>query len=886
MSIPTLQTNCDGQARLMAIVTNTRVPARQGALLDRARLRTLLDEAVTKAVTIICAPAGSGKTSMLRTWIEHARRTYRIVFVSARSEHDEQGFWLSLLAQLQNGPCTPTPTFDGAAMVNRLLSELGESNPPTLLIIDDAHDLGQDALVNLASLLSRLPSHVRAVVATRRDLRLGTHQLRVEGHLSDIRTGHLTFTESEARELFASSGITLSDDAVRTLSQRTEGWAAGLRLAALSLAVEDDPETFVAHFSGSNRVVADYLMAEMLERQPPHVQQVLLATSILERVNGELADLLSETSGSDQIFLGLEEVNGFVVSVDNERRWFRYHHLFRELLQLELRRTRPSLTVELHRRAASWFAQHGKGIEAIQHRQAAADWELAAQLLADNLFELLMSGRDETIRALLEAFPNSERSRRSELSLVNAALALQQGRFADASSDLDIAELHMETLPAQRQPAFRVGIATLRLGLARQQGQVNLVVDQVMYLASPEATRLISGTAFNPVLRAAAVMNLGIAEMWSGRMADAERHLREGAALANRVGQQYIEIICLSNLGFILKLDSFAVSLQHTKDAIALAERYGFGSDPVIVPALETIGGILLFTGEFNAAEPWLARAANIVSPNSNPPVELLMYLAKGMLRASRGQLRAALTEFESAERMQSSMLDEHLLGAQATAWAIGAKARLGMLDEARASLAATPSSRINTAEMRNVEALLALESGEPGMALKKLEDVFEGRLHIKHDFILIESYLLAAHAHQVLSNEGEMRKALENALAIAERDRLILPFFMTRSLEMIERLPRTATAHVALLLDIVDRVRGSSSRSAFAEPLVDGLSQMELRVLRFLPTNLSRPEIARELKLSVNTVNTHMRNIYSKLDAANRSEAVERGRVLRLLAH
>jgi LuxR family transcriptional regulator, maltose regulon positive regulatory protein len=262
------------------------------------------------------------------------------------------------------------------------------------------------------------------------------------------------------------------------------------------------------------------------------------------------------------------------------------------------------------------------------------------------------------------------------------------------------------------------------------------------------------------------------------------------------------------------------------------------------------------------------------------------MYLAKGMLRASRGQLRAALTEFESAERMQSSMLDEHLLGAQATAWAIGAKARLGMLNEARASFAATPSSRINTAEMRNVEALLALESGEPGMALKKLEDVFESRLHIKHDFILIESYLLAAHAHQVLSNEGEMRKALENALAIAERDRLILPFFMTRSLEMIERLPRTATAHVALLLDIVDRVRGSSSRSVFAEPVVDGLSQMELRVLRFLPTNLSRPEIARELKLSVNTVNTHMRNIYSKLDAANRTEAVERGRVLRLLAH
>lgn len=317
-------------------------------------------------------------------------------------------------------------------------------------------------------------------------MRLGTHQLRIAGELAEIRAKELTFTESETRELLASSGIALSNDALRTLQLRTEGWAAGLRLAALSLAVETDPEAFVAQFSGSNRVVADYLMAEMLERQPAEVQQLLLSTSILDRVNGELGDLLSETTGSDRIFLGLEEVNAFVVAVDSERSWFRYHHLFRELLRLELRRTMPASVAELHRRAAGWFAEHGQIIEAIRHRQAAADWAIAAHLLADNLFDLLMAGRDATIRSLLDAFPRGESSRHPELALVNAALALQHGRFAQTATDLDLAERYAETLPPQQLPGFRVGIAALRLGLARRQGQLDRVADQVAYLASPK----------------------------------------------------------------------------------------------------------------------------------------------------------------------------------------------------------------------------------------------------------------------------------------------------------------------------------------------------------------------------------------------------------------
>jgi LuxR family maltose regulon positive regulatory protein len=869
----------------MTLVTNQGKVAHQEALLERERLRNLLDEAVTKQVTVICAPAGSGKTSLLRIWREHARHAYRIVVLSARDDDDQQGFWLSMLAQLLHEPPTPTPSFNQAAMVKRVLAELSENRTPTILIVDDAHELDQETLANLAKLLSRFPGHAHAVIATRHDLRIGTHQLRIAGDLAEIRSEQLTFTEAETRELLESAGIALSNAAVRTLLMRTEGWAAGLRLAVLSLVVESDPETFVTQFSGSNRVVADYLMAEMLERQPQHVQDVLLAASILDRVNGELADALSETSGSDRIFLGLEEINAFVVSVDSERTWFRFHHLFRELLRLELRRTLPSSIAGLHRRAAGWFAEHGRPVDAIRHRQAAGDWEIAAQLLADSLFDLLMGGRSATIHALLQAFPQGERSRHSELALVNAALSLQQGRFADTTSALDIAEHHAEMLPVQRQPAFRVGIATLKLGLARRQGQRECVTDQVAYLASPEAAHLLSGTAFNPVLRVVAMMNLGIVEMWSGRIADAERHLREGATLASKIDQPYLEIICLSNLGFVLKLRSFSASLQQSENTLALAERYGWADDPVMVPALEAIGGTLICTGRFDEGEAWLTRAANLISPDSNPPVELLIYIAKGMLHASRGHLREALSEFESAERMQSLLLGEHLFSPQAAAWTIATQARLGMFDEARASLAGVPALRAGTAEVRNADALVSLESGEPGLALTKLHHVFEGRIPIIHDFVLIESHLIAAHAHHSLGNERESQQSIERALALAERDRLIFPFVMTRTRTLLERFPRRLTAHAALLLDIIDIVSGSPVHADAPARHLNVLSQTELRVLRYLPTNLSRPDIARELRVSVNTVNTHMRNIYSKLDAGSRTAAVERARSLRLLA-
>jgi LuxR family transcriptional regulator, maltose regulon positive regulatory protein len=384
-------------------------------LIDRSDLLAALDRAAAKRVTVISAPAGSGKTSLLRAWTDRPGQRHRLALVQMqRDQQDAQQFWLALLGAVRAAsgatsgaePPAATPDFNGRAMVDRVLSELAGAHGGITLVIDDLHELhSPDALAQLTRLLTNLPPKAHAIVTTRYDLRLRLHQLRLAGELAEIRGEDLRFSERETRELLDASGVTLSEAGAALLQQRTEGWAAGLRLAAISLSGHPDPERFVAEFSGSDRTVAEYLVAEMLERQPDDVRDLLLRTSVLDRVNGELGDLLTGRPGSERILLALEDANAFVVSLDAERTWFRYHHLFADLLRLQLRRTLPAEVPELHRRAAGLFIRRGQVVEAIGHTQAAGDWPEAARLLADHSFSLTLDGQAQTMQALLRAFP-------------------------------------------------------------------------------------------------------------------------------------------------------------------------------------------------------------------------------------------------------------------------------------------------------------------------------------------------------------------------------------------------------------------------------------------------------------------------------------------------
>jgi LuxR family maltose regulon positive regulatory protein len=383
-------------------------------LIGRGDLVAALDRAAAGKVTVISAPAGSGKTSLLRAWAGRAGRPRRLAVVRVRrGQRDAQQFWLALLGAVRQAcgaaggaePPAAAPEFNAAAMAGRVLSELAGARGGVTLVVDDLHELrSPEALAQLTRLLTSLPPQVKAILATRHDLRLGLQQLRLAGELAEIRAADLRFTGRETRELLDASGIALSQAGAALLHERTEGWAAGLRLAVISLAGHRDPERFVAQFSGSDRTVAEYLLAEMLDRQPPGVVDLLLRTCLLDRVNGELADLLTGRPGSEQILLGLEDANAFVESLDPGRTWFRYHHLFADLLRLELRRTLPAEIPALHRRAARWFAEQGQVAEAIGHTQAAGDWPEAARLLAGHSFSLTLDGQAQTMQALLRAF--------------------------------------------------------------------------------------------------------------------------------------------------------------------------------------------------------------------------------------------------------------------------------------------------------------------------------------------------------------------------------------------------------------------------------------------------------------------------------------------------
>jgi LuxR family maltose regulon positive regulatory protein len=421
-------------------------------------------------------------------------------------------------------------------------------------------------------------------------------------------------------------------------------------------------------------------------------------------------------------------------------------------------------------------------------------------------------------------------------------------------------------------------IASLKLRLGARRGDLAGVTEQARFLTSPVTGQSDEDIALGNVLRAVALMNLGTVEASLG-LADAEHHLREGAVLARKIGRPYLEVRCLAQLGFASRIRPFAITQRRCREAIALAERHGWGEEWTIASALITLAGTMVWTGEFDEAERWLQRTARAVQADTGADIRLLMHIVSGMLQACRGRHHEALQEFSAAEYLGSQLADSHALASQVTGWMLATQARAGMPAEARAALAALADERASSGEIHNARAVIALAEGDPAGALEAVRDVLDSTAPVIGYVTVVEAQLLAGLAHRQLGDQRAANQAAKRALALAESDRLVLPFAMTGSQELLEALPGTAHA------GILDVLRGSS-RAAGNQPPPDvaELSPGELRVLRYLPTNLSRPEIAAELSVSPNTVGTHIRSIYAKLHVRDRSSAVQRARQLRLL--
>ncbi len=856
------------------------------SLLDREDLLQKLDRAVTKRVTIISAPPGSGKTFLLRAWTERAGKLRRVAYLSVdRDQQDAQRFWTAVLTAIRGA----ADLIDTHEPVDRVASELAEhaESESTVLIIDDLHELrSAEALAQLEHLLATLPNNAHVVLSSRRDPPIRLHQLRLAGEVAEIRASDLRFTQEEARELLAAAVISLSDQAAAALYERTEGWAAGLRLAVISLSGHRDPERFVTEFSGTDRAIGEYLMAEMLGRQPSDVQTMLLRTSIVDRLNGELADLLAGRHGSEQMLLELEDANAFVISLDAKRTWFRYHQLLSDFLRLELRRRSAAEVPEIHRKAATWFIDHGDALEGIRHTLAAGDWQQAARLLADHLFSLTLDGQEAAIATLLRSFPKGVSADHPELALAHAAVQLAQGRLDEAAAQLALGESHVHNAEPTRRKRLAVAIASLRLALARRSGRFTEAMEQVNLLEASIANETSEDIAMGSELRAVALMNLGIVEAWSGRFDDADRHLSEGAALAQAIGRPYLEVACRAYQA--LPSASLATAHERGTYAIALAERYGLSDRPLLAPAFGALASIETWTGEFDEAERSLRHGWEVVKPDVDPAAAVLLHLATGMLHAGRGEHQSAVNALTAAVGAQSLLTGAHILGRVVAEWLAATQARLGMSDEARATLDAfsTEGDPIDAIDLGR--AAISLAEGDPETARAVLGDVQRFAPPAGFPaYALVEAHVLAGLAYLAEGDRPAAATEAEAALAAAEEDRLIFPFAMNNAGALLDLVARHRTAHGALLAEAVDLLQGKPAPTIGRERQQPPgeLSASELRVLRYLPTNLTRPEIAQALYVSINTVNTHMRNIYTKLGAHDRSSAVERARALRLLS-
>jgi LuxR family maltose regulon positive regulatory protein len=874
----------------------------ESGMVRREPLFERLSAAGPGSVILVCAPPGSGKSVLLRSWVEAEGLDDRTAWVSVeRGERDGQRFWLAVIDALAGlagdeemvERVSPSPGFRGEGVVDRLLSDLASLDTPMVLVIDDLHELAStDALRWLRLFLERLPWQLRVALATREEPPLGLHRLRLANELTELREPDLRFALDETRELLEEAGVTLSDEALLLLQERTEGWAAGLRLAAISLAGHPDPERFVSEFSGSERTVAGYLLAEVLERRSPEVHDLLLRTSVLERVSGPLADVLTGGSGSEAVLQSLEEANAFVTSVDAGRSWFRYHHLFADLLRLELRRSSPALIDSLHGTAAEWFEQHGYVVDAIRHNQSARDWSRAVHLLADNYVDLVFEGRKATLCALLAAFPADVASADAELGLAFAMARLYDGRLDESAAHIAAAEQLARTVPAERRRLFDMRLASARLSLAGQRGDLAAARRAMPSFEAHSADALGQSRDH----RASALMHLGIAELWALRWDDARRELEEALGLARRIERPYLEIGCLAHLGLlaILSGSSIPLGLRLSEEAVTIADAHGWGTQRIVAPAVAASAGALAWLGRIDEAEAWLERVEHPQAPADELELEPVLHYVRAFVRLARGRFGEALAELRAADTLQA-FAREHALPTDLRAWTCTTQVLMGELAAARAALAVLEPDERGRIGMRIAAATLELAEGRPEHAADLVSPVVEEMPEAVVDGLpqainvrraTAHALLLDAEARERLGDPSRAEASVEAALDLCERDGSILPFMLVPVREVLERLPRHRTAHATLLSIVLDVLGGTSSHPVReTTPLGEELSDAELRVLRFLPSNLKAPEIAGELFVSPNTVRTHLRHIYAKLDAHSRQDAVRRARDLGLLA-
>ena len=868
--------------------TKLVVPRSPPGMVPRERLLDCLDHGTRGSLTLVSAPAGSGKTALLAWWLEHRPRRRRVAWLSlGREERDRERFWIGVTAALRDalgpgGAVTPSPRADVDAYLPHLFAALALPGEPVLLVLDDFHEVTDPGITeDIQTLLDHAPARLSLVLSTRADPVLRLQRLRMAGELTEIRARDLAFTKAEARLLEAELGLALSEADRELLHARTEGWAAGLRLAALSLAGHPDPHGFLESFAGDDRAVSDYLLSEVLARQSPETLDFLLRTSIVDRIGGELADALTGGEGGARALESLLHRGGMLSCLDDRGRWYRYHPLFAEVLRLELGRTMPEELPELHRRAARWHGDHAMPIEAMTHAIAAEDWDVAAEVAGASWLSLLLAGKAPVMRGLVLQIPDVVVRASAELALASGGLRLDAGE-EDLADEL--VALALELAPAlsgDRRRRLEVTSTATRLYRARLRGDVEETLSAARRVLS---VRWEHGVAAD--VRALTLANLGIAELWAGETRLAREHLTQAIGVAIDCGNDYVLFMSQGwGAAADLRAGQIDSARQRADIALGLAEIRGWTATPQAAIGHVVLAALAIFGNDLETARSHAEAARAALHRSGERLLRISIARLEAQLLGASGEPLTGLDVLRGATA-DGGPIPAFLHVAIATLEAELLEA-VGETAHARRVLVDLETSE-DTPDAAVGLARLELIAGRPEEALGAVADFLADEREPVRVTSHVEAWVIAAIARDTLRDEERAMHAVERALDLAEPRGLRRPILRhgpaMRSL--LRRHIRNGTAHRALageLLAVLDDDVGRAAGSA--EPLLEPLSDRELAVLRFLPTMMSNAEIASEMFVSVNTVKTHLKHVYRKLDVADRRDAIRRARELHLLS-
>lgn len=879
-----------GEMITRLLATKFHIPPWRASGVRRPRLLERLDAGLREGrrLSLISAPAGYGKTTLVAEWIHSLRAGGRhAAWLSLdAADNDPERFLRYLAAAFRQAGETAAaqiqPLFDlprlppAGALLDALINALDGAEAPILLALEDYHVITEPEIhEGLQYFLDHLPAGVHLVLTTREDPPLPLPRLRARGQMTEIRAHDLRFTPAEARQfLLQSLNVELAEEAAQALEKRTEGWAVGLQLAGLALQNIPDPRAFIENFRGSHRYVLDYLAEEVIRQQGEEMQRFLTQTSVLERFNAPACAALTGRADAQELIAQLERANLFIVPLDDERRWYRYHHLFADYLRTLLGEAEQAA---LYKKASAWHEANDLLAEAAQYALASRDYEFAADLIerAVSKSTAWSGGNLVMLSGWLDALPPQALQRRPGLSLSASRILYLSGRFDQAEKHIAQTEAALKAQPASPETGQMLALAALYHGsIAAVRGDFRQAVDQTTY-----ALERIPRD--NHLAHARGYFSLGQAYELADQPDLAVENFLRSSDEARLAGVLFLAIQARCS----------AAQVQITQGRLSLAEQTcreavqaaGGEAIPPLGLAWSVLGGIVLERNDIDAAEQLLRDGAALSRQGGLLDNVLYGQSHLARLLAAKGDASAAFAAVEEARQMM------WYFAAPRIAAVIGATvARLqlftGQVQAAAQWAAAYQAERaaphLEFAELTLARVLLA--TGAPEAVPAVLNPILEQAARAGRKQACIETMLLLALYHRARGENAPALEWLGQSLQLAAPEGYAR-IYLDEGEPLLEMLPRARSAAPALVDALLKMGRPGGTPLSPNAQLPEPLSEQELRVLQLIVAGKSNREIAAELFISVGTAKWHVHNVLQKLEVSSRPQAIARARELGL---